>query len=129
MADTRTYEGSCHCGAVRFRFESEAITTGLRCNCSICVRKGGVVSSRYYPSESFAEVVGADRLAVYRFGDEDMNHYFCPTCGVSPFQVVAKLPPSYEGAAKVGDRRINLGCVPDVDVFALEVRLVDGKSM
>lgn len=129
MADTRMYDASCHCGAVRFRFRSEEITTGLRCNCSICVRKGGVVSSRYYKPESFAEIVGADTLGVYRFGDEDMSHHFCPTCGVSPFQIVAKLPTSYDGPAKIGDRRINLGCVHDLDVFALEIAFVDGKSL
>lgn len=39
------YQGSCHCGAVRFRFSSEPINQGLRCNCSICVRKGALMSA------------------------------------------------------------------------------------
>ena len=128
MTGTRTYEASCHCGVVRFRFRSEAIATGLRCNCSICVRKGMVMSSRYYAPESFEAIEGADALGLYRFGDEDVNHYFCTTCGVSPFMVVAKVPASYEGPAKPGDRRINLGCVHDLDVLALEIAVVDGRS-
>ena len=129
MPDTRTYDASCHCGTIRFRFQSEEITTGLRCNCSICVRRGGVVSRRYYAADSITEIQGADHLSLHRFGDEDMSHCFCPTCGVSPFSLIAKLPPSYQGSARVGDRRINLGCVHDLDVFALELTLVDGKSL
>jgi hypothetical protein len=27
-----------------------------------------------------------------------------------------------------GDRRVNLGCVHDLDVYGLEMRLVDGRS-
>ena len=28
----RMYTGSCHCGAIRFKFASEPIATGMRCN-------------------------------------------------------------------------------------------------
>jgi hypothetical protein len=128
MADIRTYEASCHCRALRFRFRSEVIATGLRCNCSICVRKGMVMSSRYYAPESFETIEGADALGRYRFGDQNCNHSFCTTCGVSPFMEVAKVPAAYQGPAKPGYRRINLGCVDDLDVFALEIAIVDGRS-
>jgi len=128
MPDTRTYRASCHCGAVRFRLRSEEITTGIRCNCSICVRKGVVMSSRYYGPESFEAIEGADRLSVYRFGDRDVDHCFCPACGICPFNLVAKVPPSYDGPARPGDRRVNLGCVHDLDVLALEIAVVDGRS-
>ncbi|MHA2939058.1 GFA family protein [Vibrio sp. RC27] len=36
------YTGSCHCGAVTFRFDGDEITKGLRCNCSICIKKGSL---------------------------------------------------------------------------------------
>src|SRR3954463_13348467 len=91
LMGTKTYNASCHCGAVRFKFTTEDITTGLRCNCSICVRKGVVMSSRYFrPSE--VEVTGTENLTVYRFGDKDMNHCFCRTCGISPFSTVGSVP-------------------------------------
>ena len=36
-----TYRGSCHCGAIRFTFKGpDKIESGLRCNCSICRRRG-----------------------------------------------------------------------------------------
>ena len=78
--------------------------------------------------ESFEAIEGAGALGLYRFGDQDVDHYFYTTCGVSPFSMVAKVPASYEGPAKPGDRRINLGCVHDLDVLALEIAVVDGRS-
>jgi hypothetical protein len=129
MTPTRTYDASCHCRAVRFRFVSEEITQGIRCNCSICIRRGAVMSARYYKPESLEAIEGTEALTVYRFGDHDVDHAFCATCGVSPFSVVAKVPDSYEGLARPGDRRVNLGCVHDLDVLALEIAVVDGRSL
>jgi hypothetical protein len=124
---TRRYSGSCHCGAVRFRFTSEAITSGYRCNCSICIRKGIVVSPQYIPSEAF-ELDGEEALAVYQFGDRALYHYFCKTCGISPMTRVANLPADYRGRARIGDRRVNLGCIDGLDPLALEIEILDGRS-
>ena len=44
------YNGSCHCGAVKFTFEDAEPLTGVRCNCSICKRKGAVMSEHWYPA-------------------------------------------------------------------------------
>lgn len=52
MTEERTYRASCHCGAVRFSFKSKTITEGLRCNCSICVRKGIAISAAYFRQPS-----------------------------------------------------------------------------
>src|SRR5258708_39870218 len=38
------YHARCHCGRVRFSFRSPEITAGKRCNCSLCVRRGAVLS-------------------------------------------------------------------------------------
>lgn len=112
----RDYSGSCHCGAIRFRFRSEPITRGIRCNCSICIRRGAVMSDRYLPFEALD---GEDALVLYRFGDHDVDHYFCKTCGIHPFSAATAEPSLY---------RINLGCVDDVDPLAVETRLIDGRS-
>jgi hypothetical protein len=124
---TKTYNASCHCGALRFKFTSEEITTGSRCNCSICIRKGVVMSSRYFrPSE--VEVEGSENLAVYQFGDKDVNHSFCRTCGIAPFNTVASVPADYTGQARPGDYRVNLGCVHGLDVLTLAIEVIDGRS-
>jgi hypothetical protein len=112
------YRGSCHCGAVRFRLESEPITTGCRCNCSICRRKGTVMSDVYFAPDVFT-LESRDTLAVYRWGDQDVNHYFCTTCGIYTF---------HDTTATPGHYRVNLGCIDDLDTLTLEIRLIDGRS-
>ena len=124
---TKTYSGTCHRGAVRFRFDSEEITSGCRCNCSICIRKGMVMSSGYISPDAF-ELAGKESLSVYQFGDKAVYHYFCKSCGISPFNEVASLPPTYQGRARVGDRRVNLGCIDGLDPLALKIDLIDGRS-
>jgi hypothetical protein len=115
----RSYPGRCHCGALRFELTSEPITAGVRCNCSICVRKGAMMSVAYYPQEAFARLEGAAGLTRYQWGDRDVNHYFCPTCGIYVFNEVTARP---------GHLRINLGCLDDIDPLALGFHVIDGRS-
>jgi hypothetical protein len=114
----RRYEGRCHCAQVRFSFDSEEITAGARCNCSICVRKGAVMSTKYIPAEDFRPHTDMSSVSDYRWGDRDVNHLFCKTCGIYP----------YHGDSKQG-YRVNLGCVEGVDVFSLEMRVIDGRAL
>jgi hypothetical protein len=86
------------------------------------------MSSNYFrPSD--VEVEGKERLALYQFGDKDVNHFFCRTCGISPFNTVASVPPDYQGPASPGDYRVNLGCVHDLDVLSLDVQVINGKAL
>lgn len=110
------FHGSCHCGAVRFAFDADPITEGIRCNCSICRRKGAVLSKTWITDVT---VEGRERLSVYHWGDRMMNHWFCPTCGISPFSDPIDRPGTY---------RVNLGCVDGVDPYALAVTVIDGAS-
>ena len=112
------YEGKCHCGKIKFSFESEPITTAKRCNCSICKRKGAVMSTQYIPGKDFHPHENAADMEDYRWQDRDVNHLFCKTCGIYP----------YHGNNEWG-YRVNLGCVDAVDIFALDISIIDGKSM
>lgn len=103
------------------------MTSGRRCNCSICIRKGIVMSSEYIAPDAF-EVEGEESLALYQFGDKAVYHYFCRSCGISPFNCVASLPDGYEGRAKIGDRRVNLGCIDGLNALELEITVIDGRS-
>jgi hypothetical protein len=129
MTEKLTYRASCHCGAVRFQFRSEKITKGCRCNCSICIRKGIVMTAGYLPPEDVEEFGERSSLSLYRFGDRDMNHHFCRTCGICPFVTVASVPPGYAGSARPGCYRVNLGCVENLDALGLEIEVLDGRSL
>lgn len=115
------YKGSCHCGSVKFEFDHAGIDKGLRCNCSICRRKGALMSPfTLSPSEFVITAQGEDSLNSYRFGTATAEHFFCDKCGVYTFHETRREPGRY---------RVNLGCVEDLDIFALEVAVFDGASL
>ena len=113
----RSYRARCHCGAIRFAFQADEITTGRRCNCSMCIRKGAVMSSEYIPEEDFEPHEDMSLLTDYRWGDRVVNHLFCKTCGIYP----------YHGGPGYG-YRVNLGCVEGLDPLALRIDVIDGRS-
>jgi len=79
---SKTYEGQCHCGAVRYT--AEADLTGLAdCNCSRCRRLGWVLKS--VPADKFKLLSGADNLTLYHFNTDKIDHLFCKTCGIESF--------------------------------------------
>ncbi len=114
------YQGSCHCGVVRFSFEGEEITKGLRCNCSMCSRKGAMMTPFVIAPELFKIDAQDDALGLYQFGAKTAKHYFCKRCGIYTF---------HETARKLGHYRVNLGCIEGVDPFALEADVFDGKHL
>ena len=114
------YQGSCHCGAVRFSYIGESIEKGLRCNCSMCARKGAMMTSEMIPSANFAIDADEGALGLYQFGIKTARHYFCKHCGIYTFHETARMPGHY---------RANLGCIEGVDPFALEADVFDGKHL
>jgi hypothetical protein len=77
-----TYEGGCHCGAVRFRVVVEK-HEATECNCSICTKKGFL--HLIVPPDRFELLCGAEALATYRFNTGVARHTFCRTCGIHSF--------------------------------------------
>lgn len=77
-----SYEGGCHCGAVRFRVAVDRYEA-LDCNCSMCRRKANL--HLIVPLDHFMLLRGADALTTYRFNTGVAKHTFCRTCGIHPF--------------------------------------------
>lgn len=115
---SEVYKGQCHCGAVRFTYEGEAITRGLRCNCSMCARKGAMMTPEAIAPENIHIEADDDALGLYQFGKKTARHYFCKNCGIYTFHETARVP---------GHFRVNLGCIDAVDSFALEADVFDGR--
>lgn len=101
--EIRTFEGSCHCGKVRFRVAT-ARNKVVVCNCSICHKKGARLL-RVAPEE-LELLAGNDELATYKFGTGVAEHYFCPNCGIHPFARPRSAPDMVN---------INIQCLDGID--------------
>jgi hypothetical protein len=115
------YKGSCHCGRVRFSFHSPEITIAARCNCSLCVRRGAILSPTYIPAADFTAHPVASDLGVYLWNENVLRNYFCKTCGI--FTYIGDGEDARDGY------RVNLGCVEGLDALSLDIRQIDGKSL
>jgi hypothetical protein len=119
MAETKTCKGGCHCGAVRYTVETD-LAQVIECNCSHCSKKGFLLT--FVTPDKFTLEAGDGALIEYRFNKHAIEHVFCKTCGVQSF--------ARGRAPKSGNemRAVNVRCLEDVDVAALTIIPVDGKS-
>lgn len=114
-----TYQGSCHCGAIRFSAEG-TIGQVIECNCSICRRKGSLLW--FVPRKDFRLQTPEKDVSTYLFNKRAIAHKFCAKCGIAPY-ALATGPQGNEMAA------INVRCVEGVDLAALQRVPFDGRSL
>ncbi len=83
-AARRTHDGSCHCGAIEFSYET-ALAPGRwslrRCQCSFCRSHGATVTSDAGGLVRFS-YVHPDRLRRYRHALRTADFLVCRGCGV-----------------------------------------------
>ena len=111
-----SYEGGCHCGAVRFQVEVLK-HKAIDCNCSICRKKGFL--HLIVPLEQFTLLSGAEVLTTYTFNTRTAKHTFCSICGIHAF---------YRPRSHPNDIDINVRCL-DGDVLSLfDIEFFDGAN-
>jgi hypothetical protein len=117
----RTYQGGCHCGAVRYEADADLASGTLRCNCSICAKaRAWLIAVK---PEALRVKVGAEELTEYQFGARRIRHFFCRHCGVRPFSRAA-------GDAGQGFVAVHIGSlegVPDEELATAPITYVDGR--
>jgi hypothetical protein len=83
--------GGCHCGAVRYEVEGEAITHAL-CHCKDCRRHAGAPMVGWTMYKEGAVKVTKGTLKVYHSSEHGRRH-FCANCGTGLFYTNAEILP------------------------------------
>jgi hypothetical protein len=116
----KTYQGSCHCGDVRYSVDADLSGEMITCNCSICQRSGTALA--FVPAAQFKLEQGEAALVDYQFGKKKLHHPFCKTCGIRSFSRGA----TPDGAPMIA---INTRCLEGIDFASLKFKHYDGASV
>jgi hypothetical protein len=83
--------GGCHCGAIRYEAEGEALTHAL-CHCTDCRRAAGapMVGWTMYRTDKVKVTRGAPKI--YHSSEHGRRH-FCAACGTGLFYTNATMLP------------------------------------
>jgi hypothetical protein len=112
----QTWDGGCHCGAVRFRVTGD-LTGVADCNCTVCAKKGFL--HLIVPPEQFELLSGGDAIQTYQFNTGTAKHMFCRHCGIHSFYVPRSDPDKID---------VNVRCLDGIDLTAIKGLPFDGRN-
>jgi hypothetical protein len=110
------YQGSCHCGAIRFEIEAQEDLELEDCNCSICSKAGFL--HLILPINRFRLIKGEENLQDYRFNTGVARHRFCKICGIKPFYIPRSNPDGID---------VNARCL-DTEAKSVSIVKFDGRN-
>ena len=109
---------TCHCENVELEVNipEAGFPKLMRCNCSLCKRKGAVMSP--LPKENVKLVKGQDSLKLYQYHTKVAEHYFCSNCGIYTHHKMRSNP------NMIG---VNIACIEGINPFELgDIAVNDG---
>ena len=109
---------TCHCENVELEVNipEAGFPKLMRCNCSLCKRKGAVMSP--LPKENVKLVKGQDSLKLYQYHTKVAEHYFCFNCGIYTHHKMRSNP------NMIG---VNVACIEGINPFELgDIAVNDG---
>jgi len=119
----KSYQGSCHCGAVRYQADIDLSAGTSKCNCSIC-SKARAWEAIIKP-DAFKLLAGEDALSEYTFASQAQHHYFCRHCGIRTF---IKGYVEEVGGAYVAIHLTTLDEVDPQELIDAPVQYMDGRN-
>lgn len=119
MPETKTYNGGCHCGRVKYEVTTD-LGMVMECNCSHCSKRGLLLT--FVAPDKFTALAGDDGMQDYQFNKKMIHHLLCPACGIESFA---------RGTAPDGKKMvaINVRCLEGVDVKSLSPVPFNGRDM
>ena len=112
---------TCHCGEVEIQVNlKKNIDELMRCNCSMCKRKGTMVTT--INKEDLKIVKGKDKIKTYQFNTGVAKHHFCSECGIHTHNLRRSNPNTFG---------INVGCIDEIgnnELFRLKTVINDGQN-
>ena len=110
---------TCHCGGVEAEVNvPNQFKKIMRCNCSLCKRKG-IIMTVVNP-EDFKLIKGENLLRLYQYHTKTAKHYFCSMCGIYTHHNPRFNPKVYG---------INVACLEGIKPFLLkDVSVNDGEN-
>lgn len=118
MSEAQTYQGSCHCGNVRYETQLDLSKEVLACDCSMCGRMGYLLA--FVPAGQFKLLAGEGKTTDYLFNKKAIHHLFCSTCGVRAYaQGEAGGQPMYA---------VNVRCIEGLDLKDVKIKQISNKG-
>ena len=112
---------TCHCGGVEIQINlRNNIDKLMRCNCSMCKRKGTMVIT--INKEDLKFIKGEDKIKTYQFNTNVAKHHFCSECGIHTHNLRRSDPDTFG---------INVGCIDEIrpkELFKLKTVINDGQN-
>lgn len=84
----KTYQGACHCGAIRFEADLDLDAGSNRCNCSYCAKaRAWFAFAKGAESFRLLQGEGASTYSWTPPGDAEshLTYTFCSRCGIRTF--------------------------------------------
>ena len=111
----------CHCGAVEIEVNlKKKIDKLMRCNCSMCKRKGTVVTT--VNKQDLKIIKGEKKIKTYQFNTNIAKHHFCSECGIHTHKLRRAAENTFG---------INVGCIDEIktsELFKMKTFVSDGQK-
>ncbi|KAL0935695.1 DUF636 domain protein (glutathione-dependent formaldehyde-activating enzyme) [Colletotrichum truncatum] len=119
------YTGSCDCGAVKYRYEGEALAKAI-CHCIPCQkRSGSAFSVNIIANKSLFQILQGTTKTIDRVGDSGKPYHahFCGDCGTTIYGEPESAPDMVSIKAGTLDTELS-----DLDAIDAEVYVVRRKT-
>lgn len=113
----QTYQGSCHCGAVKFEVDTDLDQVRV-CDCSMCRRRGALLHR--VGDSDMRLFTPMEALSEYRWHTKVAVDYFCSQCGIQPFRRPRTAPEQWS---------VNVRCLEGVDFDSIPITYTHGAQL